>query len=925
MSLRRTGWIDIMNMKSPFDLDPEQLNELLALGAEATQFRPGQRPETGRGPEGSKAKADRLGAWIDRYKLVSFLGEGGMALVYLAQQEYPIQRKVALKLIKPGMDSTRIIARFEAERQALAQLHHPNIAQIFDAGTTEEGRPYFVMEYVEGQSITAYCDRHHVSIDDRLGLFQQVCHGIHHAHQRGIIHRDIKASNVLIDIQDDQVVPKIIDFGVARAVRQPLVEHTVQTEDGHLIGTPEYMSPEQVNLGSEGIDVRSDVYSLGVLLYVLLTGALPFDAKRLRQGGIDAVRRVIREEDPKTPSTRLVSLAQEAPEIAANRDTEVQLLARRLRRELEWIPLKAMRKEREERYQSASELAGDIQSYLEGGRLLAGPPSTVYRLRKFLRRHKALVAGVLVVLAVSLMGTVVSIILAMGQARARTEAQAVSDFLRHSVLESLDPFKVGGRRITIRSVFDVASESLEGNFAGPAIAEAEIRFTVGHAYWSLGIYDQAERHLSHALAIQQHRLGSEDPATLASMHYLGWLRFSQSRYAEAEQLLLQARDARRNVLGEQHPDTLLSMSALACTYTMHGRFEEAEELIERALQAARALDAEHPYVPPFMNALALTYEQQGRYEEAEYLAAQGLAIAQRVLGKNDWFALLLKHTLAKTYRAQGRYKEAEDLLQITLQGRQEAWGPEHPDTLETMADLGWLYYNQGRYEEAETLLREALDATGHVLGEEHIITAHCLRGLGTLYLSQGRYHEAERSLKQALEIAGGLLGEKNYHIPKGTNTLAEVYMAQGRLKEAEKEFLQTLEAKRHVWSDDHPEICETINDLAVLRREQQRYEKAESLLRKALDGRQRRLGQDHPDTLESMHELALLYIAKEDHEQAAPLLLDAFHGREEKLGPKHPHTIDSLHELVNLYESWPKPDEAAKWRAKLLEAGAGEE
>jgi eukaryotic-like serine/threonine-protein kinase len=353
--------------------------------------------------------AEGVGSRIGCYRLLRVLGEGGMGIVYLAEQQGQIRRRVALKVLKPGMDSARVLARFEAERQALALLDHPNIAQVHDAGTTGAGRPYFVMEHVKGLPMTEYCDQRKLSIEDRLALFIQVCHAVQHAHQKGIIHRDIKPSNLLVTSHEDQAVPKIIDFGVSKALIQPLTERTLYTEQGQLFGTPEYMSPEQADMAGEDIDTRSDIYSLGVLLYELLTGVLPFDSDTLHEGGIDHIRKVICETDPRTPSTRLTKLGDEAREVAKNRRIEIAALAKCLHRELEWIPLKAMRKERTERYRSASELADDIEHYLTGNPLLAGPPSTVYKVGKFVTRNRSLVASGVAIVVICLLATVVSV------------------------------------------------------------------------------------------------------------------------------------------------------------------------------------------------------------------------------------------------------------------------------------------------------------------------------------------------------------------------------------------------------------------------------------------------------------------------------------------------------------------------------------
>jgi serine/threonine protein kinase len=329
------------------------------------------------------------GCHIGRYKLLRILGEGGFAVVYLAEQKKPVRRRVALKIIKPGMDSKQVIARFEAERQALALLDHPNIAHVYDAGTAGFGRPYFAMEFVKGLPLTEHCDRQKLTIEERLRLFLQVCEAVQHAHHKGIIHRDIKPSNIQVCIEAEHSIPKIIDFGVAKALTQPLTERTLVTEQGQMIGTPEFMSPEQAEMTNQDIDTRTDIYSLGAVLYRLLTGALPFESETLREGGIDHLRKVICEESPKTPSTRVSSLGvEESAKLAQCYQTEVNILRRRLRCDLDWIIIKAMEKNRTRRYQTAHALAEDIQRYLNHEPVLAGPPTKIYRLKKFLRKHK---------------------------------------------------------------------------------------------------------------------------------------------------------------------------------------------------------------------------------------------------------------------------------------------------------------------------------------------------------------------------------------------------------------------------------------------------------------------------------------------------------------------------------------------------------
>ena len=338
---------------------------------------------------------------IGPYKILEKIGEGGMGVVYLAEQQKPLRRRVALKLIKLGMDTKDVLARFESERQALAVMNHPNIAKVHDAGSTEQGRPYFVMEYVQGVPITDYCDRHRLTTRERLEAFIPVCQAIHHAHQKAIIHRDVKPSNILVSVEDGRPVPKVIDFGVAKATSQRLTERTLFTQHGMLVGTPEYMSPEQAEMTGLDIDVTTDIYSLGVVLYELLAGALPFDPQALRAAGHDEMRRIIREEDPPKPSTRVSTLGANSGEIARHRKTDPATLQRTLRDELDWITMRAMEKDRTRRYGSPAELAADIVRHMRNEPILAGPPSTAYRARKFVRRHRlgvGVVAGGVMVL-----------------------------------------------------------------------------------------------------------------------------------------------------------------------------------------------------------------------------------------------------------------------------------------------------------------------------------------------------------------------------------------------------------------------------------------------------------------------------------------------------------------------------------------------
>ena len=820
---------------------------------------------------------ERPGMQIGRYKLLRVLGEGGMGVVYLAQQEHPVKRRVALKVIKPGMDSARVIARFEAERQALALLDHTNIAQVYDAGMTDAGRPYFVMEYVEGLPITEHCDQHKLIIEERLNLFLQVCRAVYHAHQKGIIHRDIKPSNILITIQEDQSVPKMIDFGVAKAVSQPLTERTLFTEQGQMFGTPEYMSPEQADVGSEDIDTRSDVYSLGVLLYVLLTGCLPFDSDTLRDGGVEHIRRIIRETDPKTPSIRLASLGDGARNVAESRRTEITMLARRLRKELEWIPLKAMRREPTDRYRSASELADDVKNYLNGDPLIAGPPSTMYHLKKTVRRHKALVAGVVAVLVVSLIGTVVSLIFALGQARARAQAQATADFF-DEIFTNANPYNKPGEKITVQSLLETASERLDGRFADEPLIEASLRYTLGKTYFDLSEYKAAEPHFMRALQIYKEQLGEEEIDTLERMLGCANLLYRQDRHDEAEQLASKAVEVSRRTFGEEHPMTLDAMIVLAMQLREDGRGDKADPIFAKVFEIRRRILGEDDVLTAAAMAhVALTHSGKGHYDIAEQMFVKIVEIRRCIKGEEHPSTLSGMNILAGIYHSQGRYEESEQLYIKTIESKTKIWGEDNVHTLVSMHGLAMLYTEQDRYDDANELFVKVLD--GYLLhydsNQEHRRRLATLNGLGVLRTKQGCYDDANDLLVKALK--------------------------SGR---------QRLYA-------EHPNTLESMNELAVLRTKQRRYSEAETLFNEALETRSRKLGEDHPNTLETKNDLAVLYKEQARYEEAEKLLLDAIEGRRLKLGDTHPHTIESLNNLINLYEAWNKPEKAKKWRTKL--------
>ena len=763
---------------SIFGAKPERLDRLVF---EALQDSEAEEA----GPTASLgAVLERPGGQIGRYKLLSVLGEGGMGIVYLAEQKQPIKRQVALKVIKPGMDSKRVIGRFEAERQALALLDHPNIAHVYDAGTTEAGRPYFVMEFVKGLSITEHCDHHKLTIEDRLNLFRQVCLAVHHAHQKGIIHRDIKPSNILVSVERDEAIPKVIDFGVAKAISMPLTERTLATEDSQLLGTPEYMSPEQADMASVDIDTRSDVYSLGVLLYVLLTGALPFDSDTLRTGGIEHIRQIIRETDPKTPSTRLMKLGEEAKKVAESRRTEVATLAKKLHKELEWIPLKAMRKERAERYRSASELADDIENYLKGNPLIAGPLTALYQLKKFMRRNRALVAGTLVVFAVSVIGAVVSLIFAFGQMHARAESEAVTNFLQSDVLDSVG--KIKGRDATVVDALDVASTNLEGKFEDQPLIEARIRWTLGHAYQRHGDDRAAITHLERTSQILREQPGKhENPATDVSMNYLALAYFRAGQYTKAVRLFNELIEARRRQGRENTGMDLWYKCNLACIYKQQGRYEEAEQLLLTTLETGK-WESKSMGMAHYGHLLVYIYIEQGLYEKAEQTYHMAME-AESKFEDPSMQAMRLWNAFAPLRVAQGRYEEAEELFTKGIRiGNSELPGTEHPLTLCHINGLALLRTKQKRYEEAGSLFNQALLGRCDRLGDDHPDTLETKNDLAVLYKEQARYEDAEKLLLEAVKSRRVKLGDEHPHTLESWQNLIDLYEACGKLKEAEK-------------------------------------------------------------------------------------------------------------------------------------------
>ncbi len=791
-----------------------------------------------------------------QYKLIRRLGEGGMGQVWLAEQTAPVQRQVAIKLIKVGIYDAELLQRFRAERQSLAMMDHPAIAKVFDAGATGDGQPYFVMEYVPGIPITEYCDKKHLTIQQRLELFIKVCEGVQHAHQKAIIHRDLKPANILVAEVDGKPVPRIIDFGLAKAIGPQAVGDAGMTRIGGFVGTPGYMSPEQADTSVLDVDTRTDVYSLAVVLYVLLTGDEPFDTTQWKTQPLHEVLRQLREVDPPRPSTKLRMETPASVDNAKMRGAQLKQLQQLLHGDLDWITMKALEKDRSRRYGTPMELADEVERYLQNEPIVARPASAAYRLQKYVRRHRVGVgvAGGLILLLVGF--AITQVVQVRRVTRERDRANRITDFMLQMFKVS-DPSEARGNSITARELLDKSSTQIDSGLASDPELQARMLQTMGEVYSGLGLRSRAETLLTRVVDIRRHILGPDHPDTLDAMSQLSQILYFEGHYPDAEKLQRETLAAQQRVVGSSDARTDLSMAQLAATLG-----------------------------------------EEGHYPEAERLEREVLAITQKVRPQ-DWRALMsATRSLGWTLNLQGHYAEAAKSLREALDLCQRNLGADHPDSLKTAAQLGDVLTRQRHFAEAEKLLRETVDSERRVLGPEHQSTTETVSTLATALADDGHFAEAEALYRQNLQIQLRTLGPEHRVVMSAMNSLGNALMSENRFADAEKQFRQVLETEQRVLGPEHPGTLNAMISLGNALMEEGHYAEAEKVYLDAFHGEQRVLGTEHPDTAMTAYDLGCVEAHQGHKAEAISYLTQAVdHGLEPygDLGMPQDPDLNALH------------------------------
>jgi serine/threonine protein kinase/tetratricopeptide (TPR) repeat protein len=886
---------------------------------------------------------DAGGQVIEGYKLLERMGEGGMGSVWMAQQTEPVKRLVAVKLIKAGLDSKQVIARFEAERQALALMDHPNIARVLDAGTTSAGRPYFVMDLVKGVAMTQYCDEHRLTPRQRLELFVPVCRAVQHAHQKGVIHRDLKPPNVLVALYDGQPVPKVIDFGVAKATGLPLTDKTLVTGFGAIVGTLEYMAPEQAEVNQLDVDTRSDIYSLGILLYELLTGGPPFTRMGVGAGGWLETLRLIREQEPTRPSTKLAT-ADGLPALAANRGTEPAKLTRMMRGELDWIVMKALEKDRNRRYETADTFAADVQRYLNDDPVLACPPSNAYRLSKFVRRNMGVVlagAAIALLLTGGVVGTAVGLVRAEQRAEGERQAKDTAEKrlaqiekgidVLGLVFDDLDPLAEEKEGRPLRAILgdrlDQAAAALDGEAVGDPLVVAKLQERLGQTYLGLGHGPKAEVLFTKAVATRQAHLGEEAPLTLTSRHNQALAFEAGGKRIESLKQFEQVYSARVRVLGADHPDTLGTLQELAVCHHRAGNPTQAIPLLERVRDGrVKQLGEDHDLTLATLQALAATYSAARKHPEAIDLAERVLEAQVRKHGDAHPRAVDALVQLAQAYQAGYKMSQALALFEQAEFSLVPKLGDHHPHSLRILHGLGVMYRTYRKTPRAIGVLEKVRERRTMVQGTHHPSTITTQAELALAYLDA---KQPDRALSLFREAAVGVEKIEFAHdySARIVHNLARCLEQSEQHEEAADWRQKWVRVARVKYGPDSLLYArdDGLMGLGTNLLKQQKYIEAEPVLRESLTVLQNKKPNDF-ETFQTESRLGGTLLGQKKYADAERHLVDGYQGMKERekgrgtktYGPPPAQEMaEALERLVQFYDASNRPTEAGKWRNEL--------
>jgi eukaryotic-like serine/threonine-protein kinase len=828
--------------------------------------------------------SEEPGTQIGRYKLLENIGEGGFGSVWAAEQKEPVKRRVALKIIKLGMDTRQVVARFEAERQALALMDHPNIAKVFDAGATDSGRPFFVMELVKGIPITKYCEREKLPTRERLDLFIKVCQAIQHAHQKGIIHRDIKPSNILVTLSDGVPVPKVIDFGIAKATQQELTEKTVYTQHTQFIGTPAYMSPEQAELSGLDIDTRSDIYGLGVLLYELLTGTTPFDTKKLLESGLDEMRRIIREQEPERPSTRLSQTQARSADGRTPSPSAVRNWRASIASDLDWIVMKCLEKDRTRRYETANGLGMDLRRYLNHEPVVARPPSRGYQFRKFVRRNKLAFAASGAVGAALVLGVIVSTVLAVRATRAEREqgrlrrqaelnrqrseteaakATAISDLLQQ-MLRSANPDALKGSEYTVRQLLDEFSAGLANQLKDQPEVEAAVRATIGRTYYRLGFADKAQAHHERALALRRRVFGDQSEPVAESLVDYAWSCFEQEQFARGEPYVREALEIYRK-RGATGQPVISALWVLQKLVSAQGQEKEVNAVTAQALAIAdQSPGVGFSELASMIHGLAELKNGQSRFAEAETLAQRAVEMHRRLRSADHPETAWALVSLGTALRGQQKLTEAEAALREALRIFRKYYTFGHKSVDAAMGELRLTLEAKRDAPALEALYREMLAAQRATLGSDHPAVAETLGTLAANLYAQGKQAEAEKAFCESMQLMLKMHDQDLIRLPPVVRQLADVQRLQGKVQDSEKLYEQAIQAARRSLGDSHPVLGELLHDYAEYLGRESKHELAAEYRLKSLPIRRARPDDNLAWTLRNLGgDLVLIGRAKE--------------------------------------------------------------